>query len=39
MNLNIMGLTDPLMGEWRCTESDLKKRYDFTGFYLVISKE
>ncbi|MGV3662165.1 MAG: cysteine peptidase family C39 domain-containing protein [Prosthecobacter sp.] len=31
-------IADPLYGEKRCPVGELKQRYDFTGFYLVIAK-
>jgi peptidase C39-like protein len=32
-------VADPLFGELRLTEKALRDRYDFSGFYMVISKE
>lgn len=31
-------IVDPLYGEKRCPVSELKQRYDFTGFYLVVTQ-
>jgi hypothetical protein len=35
---DIYHMADPMFGELHVSERVLKSRYDFTGFYLVISK-